>query len=53
MFILSVLVAPPLSWRSNIAGYAAKEFFLCCLLHISAKVESGFGRLLSVLSSSV
>ena len=53
MFILSDLTAPPLSWRSKIVGYAAKEFVFSCLLHISAKVAPGFGRLLSVLSSSV
>ena len=46
MFILSDLVAPPSSWRSKIAGYAAKEFSLCCLLHISVNVGSGVGGLL-------
>ena len=45
MFILSDLVAPPLSWSSKIAGYAAKGFVLCCLLHISVNVELGVGRL--------
>ena len=46
MFILSNLVAPPSSWRSKIAGYAAKEFSLYCLLHISVNVGSGVGGLL-------
>ena len=50
MFILSNLVALPLSWRSKIVGYAAKEFFLCCLLHISVNVESGVGGLLRGLA---
>ena len=53
MFVLSKLDAPPSSWRSKIAGYAAKEFVLCCLLHISNNVESGFGGFLIVWSSSV
>ena len=55
MFILSEIISPPASWRSKIARYAAKEFVLCCLLHISANVESGFGVLLRwfVCSSSV
>ena len=53
MFILNDLVAPLSSWRSKIAGYAAKEFVFSCLLHLSAKVASGFGRLLCVLSSRV
>ena len=52
MFILSKLNDPLSSWRSKIAGYADKEFDLCCLLHISANVESGFGGLLIVWSSS-
>ena len=34
-------------------GYAAKEFFLCCLLHMYANVELGFGGLLIFRSSSV
>ena len=29
--------------RSKIAGYAAKEFVLCCFLHTSANVEAGDG----------
>ena len=53
MFIFSDLDALPLSFRSKIAGYAAKDFVLCCMLHISANVESGFGRLLIVLYSRV
>ena len=53
MFILSNLDAPPSSWRSNIAGCAAKEFVLRCLLHISTNVELGFGGFLIVWSSSV
>ena len=46
MFILSDFVDPPSSWRSKIAGYAAKEFVLCCMLHIYDNAESGFGGLL-------
>ena len=46
MFILSGIFAPPSSWRSKIAGYAAKEFSLCCLLHISVNVGLGVGGLL-------
>ena len=44
MFILSNVVVKSLSYRSKIAGYAAKEFFHCCLLHTSANVEAGDGR---------
>ena len=29
--------------RSKIAGYAAKEFVLCCFLHTSANVEASDG----------
>ena len=29
VIILSALVEMPSSWRSKIAGYAAKEFFRC------------------------
>ena len=43
MLILSALVELPSSWRSKIAGYAAKEFVCCCLLHVSANVEVDFG----------
>ena len=43
MFILSDVVMTSLSFRSKIAGYAAKEFVLCCLLHTSANVEAGNG----------
>ena len=43
MFILSDVVVTLLSCRSNMAGYAAKEFVLCCLLHTSANVEAGDG----------
>ena len=50
MLIFSNLVALPSSWRSKIAGYAAKGFVLCCLLHISANLELGFDGLLIVLS---
>ena len=50
IFILSDLVALLSSWRSKIAGYAVKEFFLCCLLHISVNVESGVGGLLRGLA---
>ena len=53
MFILFEIFAPPSSWRLKIAGYAAKEFVFSCLLNISAKVASGFGRFLRVMYSSV
>ena len=43
MFILSDVVVTVLSCRSKMAGYAAKEFVLCCLLHTSVNVESGDG----------
>ena len=43
MFVLSEVVVTSLSCRSNIAGYSAKEFVLCCLLHTSANVEAGDG----------
>ena len=43
MFILSDIVVTSLSCRSKMAGYAAKEFVLCCLLHTSANVEAGDG----------
>ena len=41
MFILLDVVVTSFSCRSKIAGYAAKDFFLCCLLHTSANVEAG------------
>ena len=44
MFILSYIVVTLLFCRSKMAGYAAKEFVLCCLLHTSANVEAGDGR---------
>ena len=46
VIILSRIVEMSSSWRSNIAGYVANEFVLCCLLHISRNVESGVGGLL-------
>ena len=41
MFILSDVVVTLFYCRSKMDGYAAKEFVLCCLLHISANVETG------------
>ena len=54
IFILSYVVLTLLSCRSKMAGYAAKESVLFCLLHTSAKVETwGDGRgLLGVLSTA-
>ena len=52
MFILSDVVVTVLSCRSKMAGYADKEYVLCCFLHNSANVDtcgSGWG-LLGVLS---
>ena len=43
LLILSALAELPSSWRPKIAGYAAKEFIRCCLLHVSANVEADFG----------
>ena len=43
MFILSYVVLKVLSCRSNMAGYAAKESVLCCLLHTSENVETWDG----------
>ena len=43
MFILLDVVVTSLLCRSKIAGYAAKEFVLCCLLHTSANIEAGDG----------
>ena len=43
MFILSDVVVTSFSCRSKIAGYAAKEFVLCCLLHTSVNLEAGDG----------
>ena len=43
VLILSSLAELPSSWRSNILGYVAREFACCCLLHISANVETVFG----------
>ena len=44
MFILSDVVVTVLSCRWKMAGYAAKDSVLCCLLHTSANVETGDGR---------
>ena len=43
VIILSRIVEMSSSWRSNIAGYAAKGFVRCCLPHISAIIEADFG----------
>ena len=43
MFILADVVVTVLSCRSKMAGYAAKESVLCCLLHTSANVKTGNG----------
>ena len=54
MFILSDVVVTAFLCRSKTAGYAAKEFVLCCLLHTSANVEAGDGgrELLGGLANS-
>ena len=54
MFILLDVVVAACFYRSKTAGYAAKEFFLCCLLHTSANVEAGDGgrELLGGLANS-
>ena len=44
MFILLDVVVTVLSCRLKMDGYAAKEYFLCCLLHTSANVETGDGE---------
>ena len=43
VYIISALVVLLSFSRSKIAGYAAKESVLCCLLHISANVEADLG----------
>ena len=43
VFILSALVMLSSFSRSKIAGYAAKELVLCCLLHVSAHFEADLG----------
>ena len=43
MFILSDVVMTLLSCRSKMAGYAAKDSVLYCLLHTSMNVETGDG----------
>ena len=43
VLILSALVELPYSWISKITEYTAKEFFYCCLLHVSANIEADFG----------
>ena len=43
VLILSALVELPSSWGSNIAGYAAKEFYCFCLLQVFRNVEADFG----------
>ena len=42
LLIFYALVEMPYSWRSKIAGYAAKEFVCCCLPHVLENVEAIF-----------
>ena len=41
--ILSDVVVMVLSCRSKMAGYAAKEYVLCCWIHTSANVATWGG----------